>query len=107
MWTRKLYNVVFGDQDFINRITKGDIYIKESPSVFRNDNDLIDLYDLYTNQNNIAKVVGIDFDGLEVEPINNKHFKDHHKLVVKPIFIRIGDDILFVCFNLVRKIERA
>lgn len=107
VWSRQLYDVVFGDQDFINRITKGNIYIKESPYTLKKDRDLIDLYDLYTSQNNIAKVVGIDFDGLDVEPINNQYFKDHHKLTAKPIFIRIGDDILFVCFNLVHKIERA
>ena len=107
VWSRRLYDVVFGDQDFIDRIIKGNIYIKESPSTLKKDDNFIDLYDLYTSQNNIAKVVGIDFDGLEVEPINNQYFKDHHKLTVKPIFVIIENDILFVCFNLVRKIERA
>lgn len=111
IWNRRLYDVVFGDQDFIKRITSGLVFVKETPDhiINKSNKDIISLYDYYTDMPNIANVVGIDYSGIEVNPIEEYEylFKNHNKLVIKPIFVRLGDDILFVCFNLVRKIERV
>ena len=111
IWNRRLYDVVFGDQDFIKRITSGLVFVKQTPDniITKPNRDIINLYDYYTDMPNIANVVGIDYSGIEVNPIEEYEylFKNHNKLVIKPIFVRLGDDILFVCFNLVRKIERV
>lgn len=111
IWNRRLYDVVFGDQDFIKRITSGLVFVKQTPDniVTKPNRDIINLYDYYTDMPNIANVVGIDYSGIEVNPIEEYEylFKNYNRLVIKPIFIRLGDDILFICFNLVRKIERA
>lgn len=111
IWNRRLYDVVFGDQDFIKRITSGLVFVKETPDhiINKSNKDIICLYDYYTDMPNIANVVGIDYSGIEVNPIEEYEylFKNHNKLVIKPVFVRLDDDILFVCFNLVRKIERV
>lgn len=111
IWNRRLYDVVFGDQDFIKRITSGLVFVKETPDhiINKSNKDIINLYDYYTDMPNIANVVGIDYSGIEVNPIEEYEylFKNHNKLVIKPVFVRLDDDILFVCFNLVRKIERV
>lgn len=111
IWNRRLYDVVFGDQDFIKRITSGLVFVKQTPDniITKPNRDIINLYDYYTDMPNIANVVGINYSGIEVKPIEEYEylFENFNKLVIKPIFVRLGDDILFICFNLVRKIERV